>query len=144
MCEKPLLKASHIKNNEYNFDKVFEVMKPTFEKSDYVIGNLETISAGNELGYTNHIYSFNTPKQFIRSIKDSGIDMVTTATNHSLDRGIKGLKENLLTLEKYNLEDRKSTRLNSSHVAISYAVFCLKKKKKKPKTIDDMTTTTST
>src|SRR5439155_8809708 len=28
-------------------------------------------------------------------------------------------------------EDRKSTRLNSSHVAISYAVFCLKKKKNK-------------
>src|SRR5215813_14763897 len=30
-------------------------------------------------------------------------------------------------------EDRKSTRLNSSHVRISYAVFCLKKKKKKNK-----------
>src|SRR5207253_10566146 len=30
--------------------------------------------------------------------------------------------------------DRKSTRLNSSHVAISYAVFCLKKKTKKKKT----------
>src|SRR5690625_6513881 len=28
-----------------------------------------------------------------------------------------------------DVEDRKSTRLNSSHVAISYAVFCLKKKK---------------
>src|SRR5207253_3642233 len=28
-----------------------------------------------------------------------------------------------------HLQDRKSTRLNSSHVAISYAVFCLKKKK---------------
>src|SRR5438067_3698687 len=28
-------------------------------------------------------------------------------------------------------QDRKSTRLNSSHVSISYAVFCLKKKKKK-------------
>src|SRR3712207_8210867 len=28
--------------------------------------------------------------------------------------------------------DRKSTRLNSSHANISYAVFCLKKKKKKP------------
>src|SRR5207253_10329947 len=27
----------------------------------------------------------------------------------------------------YDIEDRKSTRLNSSHVAISYAVFCLKK-----------------
>src|SRR5689334_24164453 len=30
-------------------------------------------------------------------------------------------------------EDRKSTRLNSSHSSISYAVFCLKKKKKKKK-----------
>src|SRR3989442_6326242 len=29
----------------------------------------------------------------------------------------------------HRLEDRKSTRLNSSHVRISYAVFCLKKKK---------------
>src|SRR3989442_9712042 len=32
------------------------------------------------------------------------------------------------------LQDRKSTRLNSSHVRISYAVFCLKKKKKKQDT----------
>src|SRR5690606_41905700 len=32
-------------------------------------------------------------------------------------------------------QDRKSTRLNSSHVKISYAVFCLKKKKKKKPTI---------
>src|SRR5438045_7549869 len=31
------------------------------------------------------------------------------------------------------LEDRKSTRLNSSHLGISYAVFCLKKKKKRKK-----------
>src|SRR3712207_8588176 len=30
-----------------------------------------------------------------------------------------------------NVRDRKSTRLNSSHANISYAVFCLKKKKKK-------------
>src|SRR5207253_10162466 len=33
--------------------------------------------------------------------------------------------------ETTNHTDRKSTRLNSSHVAISYAVFCLKKKKNK-------------
>src|SRR5690625_5459879 len=38
----------------------------------------------------------------------------------------------LSILKKRNIDalDRKSTRLNSSHVAISYAVFCLKKKKK--------------
>src|SRR5436190_4235280 len=33
--------------------------------------------------------------------------------------------------------DRKSTRLNSSHTVISYAVFCLKKKKKKKKLYND-------
>src|SRR5437588_7884893 len=33
------------------------------------------------------------------------------------------------------VQDRKSTRLNSSHTVISYAVFCLKKKKKKNKHI---------
>src|SRR2546426_7531278 len=35
------------------------------------------------------------------------------------------------------LQDRKSTRLNSSHLVISYAVFCLKKKKKKKNEIAD-------
>src|SRR2546426_7622784 len=36
------------------------------------------------------------------------------------------------------VEDRKSTRLNSSHLVISYAVFCLKKKKKENKTTTHM------
>src|SRR5437660_8944503 len=35
------------------------------------------------------------------------------------------------------VRDRKSTRLNSSHVAISYAVFCLKKKKEEKKKLSD-------
>src|SRR5256885_11775184 len=35
-----------------------------------------------------------------------------------------------LTQALYEGKDRKSTRLNSSHLVISYAVFCLKKKKK--------------
>src|SRR5437879_8761446 len=38
-----------------------------------------------------------------------------------------------LAIEKGAERDRKSTRLNSSHRCISYAVFCLKKKKKKTK-----------
>src|SRR5690554_3322625 len=46
-----------------------------------------------------------------------------TTTNKFLDIKVKG--ESLFT---QNI-DRKSTRLNSSHVRISYAVFCLKKKK---------------
>src|SRR3712207_7294485 len=38
-------------------------------------------------------------------------------------------------------EDRKSTRLNSSHANISYAVFCLKKKKKQKSTMPRTHTT---
>src|SRR2546422_7605589 len=39
-----------------------------------------------------------------------------------------------------SLSDRKSTRLNSSHGYISYAVFCLKKKKKKTNNLTIITT----
>src|SRR5437773_5257027 len=41
-------------------------------------------------------------------------------------------------------EDRKSTRLNSSHITISYAVFCLKKKKKVSTSDNSTSKTTST
>src|SRR5688572_32266074 len=44
------------------------------------------------------------------------------------DNRLNGLSE---SREKVAGRDRKSTRLNSSHSQISYAVFCLKKKKKK-------------
>src|SRR5438477_6074445 len=41
------------------------------------------------------------------------------------------LRDEWARTEKPARQDRKSTRLNSSHMSISYAVFCLKKKKKK-------------
>src|SRR5690349_13281259 len=56
--------------------------------------------------------------------KDSIPDRVA-----GLDQGADDYLVKPMELE----EDRKSTRLNSSHVEISYAVFCLKKKKKKKK-----------
>src|SRR5256885_7669932 len=45
-------------------------------------------------------------------------------------------------IEKTSFRDRKSTRLNSSHLVISYAVFCLKKKKHL--TVDDLLHTAMT
>src|SRR5688500_19802157 len=47
---------------------------------------------------------------------------------------ILNLKDLVLRSESPEPVDRKSTRLNSSHLVISYAVFCLKKKKKKKST----------
>src|SRR3989454_5639563 len=48
--------------------------------------------------------------------------------------GVRGWDDGcgLLFSGRRSLPDRKSTRLNSSHLVISYAVFCLKKKKKTP------------
>src|SRR5207253_4217281 len=56
-----------------------------------------------------------------------GADLVVDRGSARLDRLEIGLQD--FVYQAYL--DRKSTRLNSSHVAISYAVFCLKKKKKK-------------
>src|SRR2546430_9590654 len=49
----------------------------------------------------------------------------------SSDAGVAGLPAKSLKINERFNADRKSTRLNSSHSQISYAVFCLKKKKKK-------------
>src|SRR5690625_6938319 len=57
---------------------------------------------------------------------DGRLDVELTAGQHQAQ--LAGRDVSVLA---YNGLDRKSTRLNSSHVAISYAVFCLKKKKKK-------------
>src|SRR5258708_16825607 len=50
------------------------------------------------------------------------------------EREVEGLGDHplhaLTSIQAVEPEDRKSTRLNSSHQIISYAVFCLKKKKK--------------
>src|SRR5258707_10459121 len=50
-------------------------------------------------------------------VERAGSERVFQRINQEYQSGIK------------NVEDRKSTRLNSSHANISYAVFCLKKKK---------------
>src|SRR5207253_9334562 len=59
-----------------------------------------------------------------------GTDAVASRTG--LDSRVLGHRSGRSACERLRADrpDRKSTRLNSSHVAISYAVFCLKKKKK--------------
>src|SRR5699024_11803432 len=48
--------------------------------------------------------------------------------SHSKPKQTKPIKKDSAIIYWFRLLDRKSTRLNSSHVSISYAVFCLKKK----------------
>src|SRR2546426_9907602 len=52
------------------------------------------------------------------------------ATHELLSAGAAAERRQSPALARLQQQDRKSTRLNSSHLVISYAVFCLKKKKK--------------
>src|SRR3712207_7616316 len=69
--------------------------------------------------------------QGLQYLGDASFHMVAEDLPPEIRQTLTGLAENLVELEQYFdfLRDRKSTRLNSSHANISYAVFCLKKKK---------------
>src|SRR5690606_41006659 len=56
--------------------------------------------------------------------------MADTASGDASQQGTRRRSSPCISVTTLR-RDRKSTRLNSSHVKISYAVFCLKKKKKK-------------
>ena len=60
------------------------------------------------------------------------VGLLDAAVKESKDRVFAALKNSGFDFPAKKITvDRKSTRLNSSHVLISYAVFCLKKKRKK-------------
>src|SRR5690625_4680617 len=88
------------------------------------------------------VYIFNDfkkPFQFIQSIYHLATSRIIFIDNYfGFIAGMPVTKKQIIiqlwhaagAVKTFGL-DRKSTRLNSSHVAISYAVFCLKKKKTK-------------
>src|SRR5258705_9647713 len=71
----------------------------------------------------------------IEHIKDPLTHLVRNAADHAIEapelrRAMGKDPVATITLRATGSLDRKSTRLNSSHLGISYAVFCLKKKKR--------------
>ena len=101
MCERPFLKAAE-KEHGLSFDSFLEPCRMLFEKSDIVVGNLETPCAP-DLPLTKDMFVFNAPRSFVESVKRSGIDLVTTASNHCLDRGLSGLKKTIDVLDDIGL-----------------------------------------
>src|SRR5690554_7166071 len=72
-------------------------------------------------------------------IDNHGRFATVSAALKNLDEGKSIGERRRVWRDHHASQDRKSTRLNSSHVRISYAVFCLKKKKKKKKNIERQT-----
>src|SRR5439155_12459638 len=102
--------------------------------------------AGNDLSFPDHVDTYLNAHAGVSSTQVERQLTISQAliggqNNGGLDpdrlyltRVVGGRKQQLSgyrcpRCNSFFLQDRKSTRLNSSHVAISYAVFCLKKKK---------------
>ena len=102
MCKSAQTEACR-HGDSYNYAKVFKLIKNELQSCDYLVGNLETVIAGEELGYTNEMYSFNTPLPFAEELVRSGFNLVSTANNHCLDRGTQGLLNNIESLDSIKL-----------------------------------------
>ncbi len=81
-------------SNTYNFDYVFEEIKHYTLNSDITIGSLETTFAGADRGYSNYP-TFNSPDALAYSLSNIGIDILSTAGNHALDKGFSGLSRTI-------------------------------------------------
>jgi len=92
MMHSPQTKAGlQRESGGYDFSFMFEKVAPILREGDLVIGNLETPLAGEANGGFTGYPMFNAPEILAKNLKDAGFTLVSTANNHSLDRGFKGL-----------------------------------------------------
>lgn len=87
----------------YDFSHNFTDMKKYFDNADLVIGNLETVFAGEDVGISDYP-CFNSPDSFADAIKDAGFDVLTTANNHSMDKRMAGVLRTLDVLDERGID----------------------------------------
>ena len=95
------IEAAHDLGKEtYNYDLVFAELRKIIEKPDFAIANLEVTLAGEPFsGYPQ----FSSPDALAKACKNSGIDVLVTANNHTCDRGGKGIKRTIEVLDEMNI-----------------------------------------
>ena len=95
MCHDSQYKDAYVRaSDSYDFSYVFSDVQKYLQIADISVGNLETTFAGKDRGYSNYP-TFNTPEQLAYNLKTLGIDVLSTANNHSLDKGYKGVVSTL-------------------------------------------------
>lgn len=97
-----MLKAAKHRG-KYDFSGVFAPVKELLSESDFVVGNLETPLAGAEAGYSNTHLAFNAPDSYVDALLDAGINLVSTANNHTFDRGYEGAERTIRVLDEKGL-----------------------------------------
>lgn len=98
LCGEEMLQdAYNEETKSYSFEHMFQNITSLVKRSDAVLGTMETNFVEKAYsGYGNR----NSPKQFGEAIKNSGINLVSISTNHSLDYGLSGLQETKDYLEQ--------------------------------------------
>ncbi len=87
----------------YDFDYMFADIAKYVVDTDYSVGNLETVFAGKERGFSNYP-AFNTPEQMGQSLaKVLGLDLLSMANNHVYDRGYSGLETTIDFLDSFGI-----------------------------------------
>ena len=110
MCHNTQFQDAYNKEEkDYDFNYVFESVKKYTRLADITIGNLETTFAGEERGYTGYP-TFNTPETLGNALQNMGVDILTTANNHSLDKGYTGLESTLDKLDAINMSHTGTAR----------------------------------
>lgn len=103
LCHEAVFKAAYDKDLEdYEFSPIFKFVEKYFEDSTIVIGNLENPMAGKEKGYSGYP-RFNAPEHLAIDLKELNVDILTTANNHTLDKGFDGLSSTLDYLDEQGI-----------------------------------------
>lgn len=77
-------------DGSYNFDHLYDEIKDEIIAADIAIVNQETILGGKDLNYSGYP-AFNSPTEIGRALVSAGFDVILHATNHTLDKGVKGV-----------------------------------------------------
>lgn len=102
MCHSTQFNYAFVENDSFNFDPVYNYLKDYFVSPDLMIGNFETVIAKKKGKYKGYPY-FDTPIDFLTSLKNNGFDLLFTANNHSLDQKEKGVIRTLNAFEESNI-----------------------------------------
>lgn len=99
LCHKPLFDAVYDEGTGiYDFSSMFQYVEKYFQNSTITIGNCESPMAGAERGYSGYP-TFNAPEHLAVDLQELGVDIMTTANNHTLDKGFSGLSFTLHFLD---------------------------------------------
>jgi len=94
LLHQPVYNDAATPDGNYDFSPMFRKVKPFLESADLAVANQETMIGGKEIGLSSYPM-FNSPYEIGDALKEVGIDMVTLANNHTLDKGEKAIRNAL-------------------------------------------------